>query len=71
MEINASPYFTEATEKLTPACSDPSLVCPAGNVDIDGKSAMWSPIGNNIDGDDTATTREHLKQQLNHQSIMM
>ena len=35
MEIKASPYFTESMEKLTPACSDPSLVCPAGNVDID------------------------------------
>ena len=70
MEINASPYFTEATEKLTPACSDPSLVCPAGNVDIDGKSAMWSPIGNNIDGV-IRQQHEHLKQQLNHQSIMM
>ena len=51
MEINASPYFTESMEKLTPACSDPSLVCPAGNVDIDRDS------GKNIDDVNKATIR--------------
>jgi len=57
MEIKASPYFTEGMEKLTPACSDPSLVCPAGNVDIDRKSIQWPPMEGNIYDVNTATTR--------------
>ena len=43
MEIKASPHFTEGMQKLTPACSDPSLVCPAGNVDIEKESSHWPP----------------------------
>jgi len=57
MEINASPYFTEGMQKLTPACSDPSLVCPAGNVDVDRESVQWPPIREKIDDVNTATTR--------------
>jgi len=57
MEINASPYFTEGMQKLTPACSDPSSVCPAGNVDIDRESVQWPPIREKIDDVNTATTR--------------
>lgn len=35
MEINHNPHFRESMEQLTPACSDPSLVCKRGNADID------------------------------------
>jgi len=47
MEIKASPHFTEGMQKLTPACSDPSLVCPAGNVDIKKESTHWPPLEKN------------------------
>ena len=46
MEIEASPHFTEGMQKLTPACSDPTLVCPAGNEDIERESAKWPPSKN-------------------------
>jgi hypothetical protein len=43
MEIQSNPHFTESMQVLTPACSDPTLVCPAGNEDIDLPSAVvWS-----------------------------
>ena len=35
MEINHNPHFKESMERLTPACSDPSLVCKRGNADIE------------------------------------
>lgn len=43
MEIQSNPHFTESMQVLTPACSDPTLVCPAGNEDIVQPSAVvWS-----------------------------
>ena len=43
MEIQSNPHFTESMQVLTPACSDPTLVCPAGNEDIDRPTAVvWS-----------------------------
>jgi len=44
MEINGNPHFKEGMQKLTPACSDPTLVCPAGNNDIDRHSTQWPPL---------------------------
>lgn len=38
MEINNSPYFQENMRQWTPACSNPDLVCPNGNVDIKNES---------------------------------
>jgi hypothetical protein len=38
MEINNSPYFLENMRQWTPACSNPDLVCPNGNVDIKNES---------------------------------
>ena len=35
MEISHNPHFKESMEQLTPACSDPSLVCERGNADIE------------------------------------
>jgi len=52
MEINSSPRFKEGMEKLTPACSDPTLVCPAGNDDIDEQSTRWPPPIKTPDNDD-------------------
>ncbi|KAL7541267.1 hypothetical protein ACHAXR_010762, partial [Thalassiosira sp. AJA248-18] len=43
MEINVNPHFKEGMQKLTPACSDPTLVCPAGNKDINRQSTQWPP----------------------------
>lgn len=43
MELRSNPYFTERMQVLTPACTDPTLVCPAGNEDIDRPSVgQWS-----------------------------
>jgi len=42
MELRSNPHFTERMQVLTPACSDPTLVCPAGNDDIDRPSVMHS-----------------------------
>ncbi|KAL9184644.1 hypothetical protein ACHAXT_012614 [Thalassiosira profunda] len=44
MEIHGNPHFKEGMERLTPACSDPSLVCPAGNRDIERGSSRWLPV---------------------------
>mmetsp|Transcript_2949 Transcript_2949/g.6460 ORF Transcript_2949/g.6460 Transcript_2949/m.6460 type:complete len:839 (-) Transcript_2949:341-2857(-) len=43
MEIHSNPHFKEGMERLTPQCSNPSLVCPAGNNDINRQSAPWPP----------------------------
>ena len=59
MEIKASPHFTEGMQKMTPVCSDPSLVCPAGNVDIEKESSHWPPLEkNSIHGAGNETIRE-------------
>ena len=44
IEIKAHPHYSERLQKMTPACSDPAMVCPAGNGDIDKQSAQWSPL---------------------------
>lgn len=41
MEINSNPRFKESMERLTPACSDPNLVCQAGNEDVGRESTPW------------------------------
>lgn len=40
MEIHSSPYFQESMRQWTPACSNPDLVCEAGNQDINRESTM-------------------------------
>jgi len=44
IEIKAHPHYSERMQKLTPACSDPAMVCPSGNRDIDKQSAQWPPL---------------------------
>jgi hypothetical protein len=44
IEIKAHPHYSERLQKMTPACSDPAMVCPAGNGNIDTQSAQWSPL---------------------------
>lgn len=43
MEITSNPHFSERMQKLTPACTDLTMVCPAGNADIDKQSLQWPP----------------------------
>ena len=44
IEVEAHPQYSERMQKMTPACSDPVMVCPAGNRDIDKQSAQWPPL---------------------------
>ena len=44
IEIKAHPQYSEGMQHLTPACSDPAMVCPTGNRDIDNQSAQWPPF---------------------------
>ena len=43
IEIKAHPQYSERMQQLTPACSDPVMVCPTGNRDIAKQSAQWPP----------------------------
>ena len=55
MEIHANQHFTVGMQKLTPACADPNLVCPAGNVDIDRDADGNSRSGAMHDAKDDTT----------------
>lgn len=46
VEIKSNVHYSERMQRLTPACSDPALVCKAGNEDIDRMSARWASSPN-------------------------
>ena len=47
MEIHNSPFFKESMQQWTPACSNPDLVCEAGNRNIDRPSLPWNSSSDN------------------------
>ncbi|KAL3778783.1 hypothetical protein HJC23_002689 [Cyclotella cryptica] len=57
MEIHKSPFFKENMQQWTPACSNPDLVCEAGNRNIDRPSLPWNSTKDN-DASYSQTSRE-------------
>ena len=65
MEINSSPSFKESMESLTPQCSDPNLVCPAANEDIERESTPWNSIKSTLERvEGIETTTKEMKSAL-------
>jgi hypothetical protein len=66
-EIVTHSYYSESMQKFTPACSDPMLICPAGNVNIDKQSSVYSPLSrqsvNSVKYEDDLTIKSILQQQ--------
>ena len=73
MEIRRNPHFKESMQKLTPACADPALVCPAGNNDIDRKSSSWPTNEENdatrISSEKSLSDTDTTQQTNNEQSM--
>lgn len=43
-EIVTHSYYSNSMQKFTPACSGSMLICPAGNIDIDKQSSVYSQL---------------------------